>query len=160
MPASPGERRAPVPMEPQAAPSPARRRALSHVGGEVTLEGDRVAAERLAAAVSVPSSAESEDLARAHVHGFHSYPARMHPLTARRLIETLSRPGEVVLDPFCGSGTVLVEGRLAGRRALGVDANPLAIELAWLKTRGEDATFVEQLKMAAASGHCMSQSLP
>ena len=69
------------------------------------------------------------------MHGFHTYPARMHPVTARRLIEQLSGPGSVLVDPFCGSGTVLVEGRLTGRRVIGVDANPLAIELAWLKTR-------------------------
>jgi SAM-dependent methyltransferase len=77
----------------------------------------------------------SDEGTREHVHGFHSYPARMHPVTARRLIERLSPPGSVLLDPFCGSGTVLVEGRLAGRRVIGVDANPLAVELAWLKTR-------------------------
>jgi hypothetical protein len=59
----------------------------------------------------------------------------MHPVTARRLIEKLSLSGSVLLDPFCGSGTVLVEGRIAGRNVIGVDANPLAIELAWLKTR-------------------------
>jgi SAM-dependent methyltransferase len=59
----------------------------------------------------------------------------MHPVTARRLIDKLSPSGSVLLDPFCGSGTVLVEGRIAGRHVIGVDANPLAIELAWLKTR-------------------------
>ncbi len=77
----------------------------------------------------------SDEGTRDHVHGFHSYPARMHPITARRLIEQLSPPEGVLLDPFCGSGTVLVEGLLAGRQVIGVDANPLAIELAWLKTR-------------------------
>jgi 23S rRNA G2445 N2-methylase RlmL len=39
-----------------------------------------------------------------------------------------------VLDPFCGSGTVLVEAILAGRRARGTDLNPLAVRLARLKT--------------------------
>jgi methylase of polypeptide subunit release factors len=72
----------------------------------------------------------------AHVHGFHSYPARLHPETAARLIQAFSPPKGQVLDPFCGSGTVLVEGRLAGRRVTGVDANPLAVELSWLKTGG------------------------
>src|SRR5262249_30208950 len=97
-------------------------------------QGDPEAAALLAAAVDVPTSAEAEELARANVHGFHSYPARMHPLTARRLVEAFSRPGDAVLDPFCGSGTVLVEARLAGRGAVGVDANPLAVRLARLKT--------------------------
>lgn len=80
-----------------------------------------------------------------HVHGFHSYPARMHPLTACRLVLALARDRGPVFDPFLGSGTVLAEARLRGRRALGVDANPLAIELAWLKTRGFDEASLHRL---------------
>ena len=87
------------------------------------------------AAVGSALDIRSDEGTRNHVHGFHTYPARMHPITARRLIEQLSPKGSVLLDPFCGSGTVLVEGRLTGRRVIGVDANPLAVELAWLKTR-------------------------
>jgi hypothetical protein len=84
-----------------------------------------------------------------HVHGFHSYPARLHPGTARLLVAGFSRVGAVVLDPFCGSGTVIVEARLAGRRALGVDVNPLAIELSSLKANGPDAVWVARLFAAA-----------
>jgi SAM-dependent methyltransferase len=84
-----------------------------------------------------------------HVHGFHSYPARLHPDTARLLVTGFSRSGAVVLDPFCGSGTVLVESRLAGRRGLGVDVNPLALELSSLKTNGPDATWASKLFAAA-----------
>jgi methylase of polypeptide subunit release factors len=68
----------------------------------------------------------------------------MHPLTAARLVEAFCpvagqlgakpEPG-AVLDPFCGSGTVLVEAMLAGRRAVGTDLSPLAVRLARLKTR-------------------------
>lgn len=103
----------------------------------------------LAAAVDVPTSVEAEELARAHVHGFHSYPARMHPLTARRLVEAFSAEGACVLDPFAGSGTVLVEARLAGREAVGVDANPLAVRLAWLKVRGVGAEARARLASSA-----------
>jgi SAM-dependent methyltransferase len=39
-----------------------------------------------------------------------------------------------ILDPFCGAGTVLVEARAAGARAVGVDANPLAVLVARAKT--------------------------
>lgn len=111
------------------------RRALSHVGGKVEVQGDAALGTLLKGALDVPTSEEAEEAARAHVHGFHSYPARMHPLTAQRLIESFSQPGDVVLDPFCGSGTVLVEARLLGRRAFGVDANPLAVRLAERKLR-------------------------
>jgi SAM-dependent methyltransferase len=61
------------------------------------------------------------------------------------LIEGFSRSGAQVLDSFCGSGTVLVEARLAGRKALGVDVNPLAIELSRLKTNGPGAAWVPGL---------------
>jgi DNA modification methylase len=130
-------------------PREKERRALSHVGGDSHGAGDPDAAALLAAAVDVPPSAEAEELSRAHVHGFHSYPARMHPLTARRLVEAFSKPGDAVLDPFCGSGTVLVEARLAGRAAIGVDANPLAVRLARLKA--EPATISQRERMVEAA---------
>ncbi len=91
-----------------------------------------------------------EESTLGHVHGFHSYPARLHPDTARLLVTGFSRAGATVLDPFCGSGTVLVEARLAGRRALGVDVNPLGIELSRLKANGPDAAWANRLVAAAA----------
>jgi len=121
------------------APPPERRerRSLSHVGGPVEKLGkDGDVLDALERALSVRAD---ERHTLAHVHGFHSYPARLHPETAARLVAGLTRAGATVLDPFCGSGTVLVEAHRLGRRALGVDANPLAIELSWLKTRGFDA---------------------
>ncbi len=77
-----------------------------------------------------------EESTRQHVHGFHSYPARLHPMTASRLIAALTPSHGVVLDPFCGSGTVLVEARLLGRQAYGVDLSPLAVRLTRLKAGG------------------------
>lgn len=44
------------------------------------------------------------------------------PAVAARAIATYTRPGELVLDPDCGAGTVLVEALRAGRRALGLTA--------------------------------------
>jgi DNA modification methylase len=68
------------------------------------------------------------------IHGVHSYPARMHPAVARRALERFAPgPGATLLDPFCGSGTTLVEGMAAGWRCLGSDLNPLALDLARVK---------------------------
>jgi hypothetical protein len=127
-----------------AAPPTKVRRALTNVGGPVELSGT---GELERAALAHALDVASEEGPQAHVHAFHSYPARLHAVTARRLVERLSPRGGLVLDPFCGSGTVLVEARLAGRRAAGIDANPLAVELTWLKTRGsteEERTALEQ----------------
>jgi DNA modification methylase len=109
------------------------RRALTNVGGKVQIELGNVDHQHLLRhALSVTS--DDPDL-RSHMHGFHAYPARLHPVTARRLITGLTRPGDCVMDPFCGSGTVLVEAQLEGRIAWGIDANPLAAMLAAFKLR-------------------------
>lgn len=123
-----------------------QRRSLSHVGGAVTFRGEEALRPALERALAV-SSDERET--RAHVHGFHSYPARLHPMTAHRLVEALSRPGATVLDPFCGSGTVLVEAVLAGRAAVGIDVNPLSILLSRVKCgKTNGATRAAILKQA------------
>nr|WP_255496947.1 DNA methyltransferase [Mycolicibacterium sp. BK556] len=60
----------------------------------------------------------------------HPFPARMAPGIALAKITDLSRPGSVVLDPMCGSGTV---PRVAGalrRKAIGADVDPLAVTIA------------------------------
>lgn len=111
-----------------------KRRALTNIGGEIETSGDREAAAILAHAIDVTPSPDEDAEDRAHVHGFHSYPARAHPVTVRRLIEELVAEGGTILDPFCGSGTVLVEAMLAGRDAIGSDLNPLAVMLSRAKT--------------------------
>jgi len=67
-------------------------------------------------------------------HGLHVYPARMIPQVAKRLLERYASPGDLVLDPFCGSGTVLVESRLHSMNSIGIDINPLAVLLARVKS--------------------------
>lgn len=131
----------PRPSRPQHGPRPSRpqpgpRRALSNLGGEVERVGDLEVAEQLATALQAPAGDSA-----ALTHGFHTYPARMHPAIARSLIASLSAPGARVLDPFCGSGTVAIEAMVAGRRAVGVDLNPLAVRIAAVQSelRGEAA---------------------
>ncbi len=58
---------------------------------------------------------------------YHWYPARFVPQIPGILINYLCKPGGVVLDPFCGSGTTLVEAFKFGRRAVGIDLNPTAV---------------------------------
>lgn len=71
-------------------------------------------------------------------HCFHSYPAMMIPQVAYRLIEKhINSKSKVngyrVLDPFCGSGTVLVESKIRGLESWGIDINPLARIIAKVK---------------------------
>lgn len=67
--------------------------------------------------------------------GIHNYPAMMIPQIAMRLIKSYSpKKGGVLLDPFCGSGSSLVEARIKGLSSYGVDINPLARLIAKVKT--------------------------
>jgi len=67
-------------------------------------------------------------------HGLHPYPARMVPQIAKRLLKMYCPEGGIVLDPFCGSGTVAVEARLLKVNSIGIDINPLACLLAEVKS--------------------------
>jgi DNA modification methylase len=58
-----------------------------------------------------------------------TYRGNFPPQVPRNLILRYSRRGETVLDPFVGSGTTLIECKLLGRKGIGVDINPFAIEL-------------------------------
>ena len=67
-------------------------------------------------------------------HGLHPYPAKFIPQIPGNLIPQLSRPGDLVLDPFGGSGTTAVEAVRVGRRVVSLDANPLSALLGRVKT--------------------------
>ena len=66
--------------------------------------------------------------------GVHPYPARFIPDIPRELIRVLGcNKNSVVFDPFCGSGTTLIEAQRAGYDAVGVDLNPIACLISRVK---------------------------
>lgn len=67
-------------------------------------------------------------------HNYYRYPARFSPDFTRAAIEAFSRPGDVILDPFMGGATTLVEARALGRHAVGSDINSLSVFLSRVKT--------------------------
>ena len=131
---------------------PRQRRAFSTVGGAVETAGDPEEAGALAQLWDVDPG-----LARALTHGFHAYSGRLHPSIARGAITRWSRPGDIVVDPFCGSGTVLTEAMGLGRVALGLDASPLGVAIAETRTtllgEANRGALVEEAKrIAEAAG--------
>lgn len=90
-------------------------------------------------------------------HGLHPYPARMVPQIAKHLIAAFSKPGERVYDPMCGSGTVLVEARLAGRHSVGVDINRHALLLAHVKSTPIDAARLQRAYDSVAEDFLLSR---
>jgi hypothetical protein len=71
---------------------------------------------------------------RGETHGIHPYAAKFIPQIPRALIVAL-HPGDdsAVLDPFCGSGTTLVEAALQGIPSVGIDLHPLACLISKVK---------------------------
>lgn len=67
-------------------------------------------------------------------HNFYRYPARFSPKFVRAAIEAFSAPGDLVLDPFMGGGTTLVEALALGRHAVGADISSLAAFVSQAKT--------------------------
>lgn len=126
--------------------------------GRVTADGDPRLTEGLVAALRAPMA--DHEGADSLTHPFHSYPARVHPATARILVDIVAgnvgRDG-IVVDPFCGSGTALVEARASGLRVVGVDLNPLAVLVARAKTWSAPARRRKELRELghAISGHAL-----
>ena len=70
-----------------------------------------------------------------HTHLVHWFPAKMFYRIPIDILETVKPPeGGQILDPFCGSGTVLVEGRVRGFQTIGLDVNPLSCLISKVKT--------------------------
>lgn len=69
-------------------------------------------------------------------HNFYRYPARFSPGFAAAAIECFSRPNDLVLDPYMGGGTAVLEGIVAGRHMVGNDLNSLAAFITKVKITG------------------------
>jgi hypothetical protein len=82
-------------------------------------------------------------------HRFYRYPARFSPKFAAAAIEAFSRAGELVLDPYMGGGTTIVEALVRGRSAVGVDLNSLAVFVTQAKTTSLHESDVRLLKQWA-----------
>lgn len=67
-------------------------------------------------------------------HSYHKYPAKFIPQLARALLGEFSSDGQVVWDPFCGSGTLNIEAYQMGRDSIGTDINPIAVLISRAKS--------------------------
>lgn len=62
------------------------------------------------------------------IHGIYPYRGKISAIDAQHILSQMPK-GSLVLDPFCGSGTIVYEGLNYGLHTLGIDANPIAILL-------------------------------
>lgn len=71
-------------------------------------------------------------------HKIHPYPAMLHPLLVDYLIKKNAKEGDVVFDPFCGSGVTLLQSAINGHYSIGFDINPIALLITKVKTEKYD----------------------
>jgi site-specific DNA-methyltransferase (cytosine-N4-specific) len=77
------------------------------------------------------NAGKNKQSTRYSVHGLHEYKGKFNPQVAKAILNIFDiHPGDRVLDPFCGSGTTLVECAHLGVAGYGTDLNPLAVYLA------------------------------
>jgi SAM-dependent methyltransferase len=84
------------------------------------------------------SRAASRQATRYGLHGVHEYKGKFNPQLARALCNVVDPTAELLFDPFCGSGTALLEGLGLGLDVVGIDPSPMA----W---------FIASVKLAAAN---------
>lgn len=87
-------------------------------------------------------------------HPLHPYPARVIRHIPILFLQSsrYTKPNDLAVDPFCGSGTVLLEALVAGRRAVGGDANPLARLISRVKVRP-----VPEAQLLGAIAGCLAR---
>jgi hypothetical protein len=92
--------------------------------------------------------------ARPHtaVYMMHKYFARRPWNVFSELISHYSSPHDIILDPFCGGGVTVVESLKLGRRAVGIDVNPLATYVTEMQTRPIDIDSFRQGFLEVSSG--------
>lgn len=127
------------------------KRALSGLLPPTRQQGEAAVARALFEALARAATDEPDAL----THGFHAWPARMHRSIAATLLDALPPASDLVVDPFCGGGTVPIEARVRGRTVIGVDLNPLALRVTEVKVDVRDAasraTFLQAASEVAAA---------
>src|SRR3989338_6992610 len=77
-------------------------------------------------------------------HGYHRYPAKFIPQIVSRLTSKYTKIGDLILDPFGGCGTTLVESKVMGRPSIAVDINPVAVLITKAKITPIDPVKIEE----------------
>jgi len=79
------------------------------------------------------------------------YPTQKPILLLERVLEIATDPGDLVLDPFCGSGTTLVAAKILGRHSIGLDTSEEAVNLARQRLTAPEKTESALLQKGRAA---------
>lgn len=80
------------------------------------------------------------------MYQMHKWAGRKPSNIWAEYIKKYSKPGEIVLDPFCGSGIAPIESIICGRKGIGFDLNPMAIFLTHMLSKHIDANLEYKIR--------------
>jgi len=99
---------------------------------------------------TIPILTPIESQPHTPIYRMHRYFARRPHNLINALIQHYTRPGDVILDPFCGGGTTIVEGLRLKRKVIGIDLNPMAVFITRCEVMNLDVDELERTIQAIA----------
>ena len=88
---------------------------------------------------------EAKEEKRLGLHSFHRYYGKLIPAIPRAFIKEFTKEGDLVFDPFSGSGTTALEAKYLNRNFLGIEINPLSVLMSRAKTNNYSAEKLQEL---------------
>ena len=82
---------------------------------------------------------------RLGMHSFHRYYGKLIPAIPRAYIRKFTEKGDLVFDPFSGSGTTALEAKFADRNFAGIEINPLSILIDEIKLANYDVSLLNKV---------------
>lgn len=129
---------------------------LPFVGSLSSGQDSHVSAASLASRLGAIQWDFPARIAHSEIEGVHPYPAKFVTELPRALLTILPVPsGTAVLDPFCGSGTTLVECQRRGLTSFGIDLNPIACLMARVKTTPVPPGLTESINAVLTGARTM-----
>ena len=83
---------------------------------------------------------------RLGMHSFHRYYGKLIPAIPRSYIREFTQPGDLVFDPFSGSGTTALESKFLDRNFVGVEINPLSVLISRVKTNSYSVELLKRIE--------------
>ena len=101
-------------------------------------------------------AANDKSKVRGYTHRFYTYPGGFSPIFVESAIKTFTKKEDLVLDPFMGGGTSLIEAIRLNRKVVGIDLNPIAYFVTKVKITKLSKAQIDKIELWA---FLMSQNL-
>ena len=101
-------------------------------------------------------AANDKSKVRGYTHRFYTYPGGFSPIFVESAIKTFTKKKDLVLDPFMGGGTSLIEAIRLNRKVVGIDLNPIAYFVTKVKITKLSKAQIDKIELWA---FLMSQNL-